>query len=258
MRALLATLVAALALVITTPAAVAQPKPTIVLVHGAWADASGWSQEIEALQKRGYTVLAPANPLRGLLSDASYLHSVLETIDGPAVLVGHSYGGAVISNAATGLTNVKALVYVAAFVPDEGEALAQLTSRDPGSLVGPATLVTRPYPLADGSQGTDLYLSKAGFRTAFAGDVPRRTADSMWAQQRPLAATAFAEPSGAVAWKTLPSWYLVAAQDRTIPPATQRFMAKRAGARVTRVQASHVAMVSEPAATVKLILAAAR
>ena len=243
---------------VSAPTASAQAKPTIVLVHGAWADASGWDDEIRSLQRRGYTTIAVANPLRGLTADAQQVRSVLQTIEGPIVLVGHSYGGAVITNAAVGVPNVRALVYIAAFVPDQGEALGQLAARNPGSLIGDQTLVARPYPVAGGEPGTDLYLTREGFRSGFAGDLPRRVADAMWARQRPLAAAAFAEPSGEPAWKTLPSWYLVATQDRAIPPATQRFMAQRAGAHVTRVRAAHAVMVSQPAATTKLILAAAR
>jgi pimeloyl-ACP methyl ester carboxylesterase len=235
-----------------------QAKPTVVLVHGGWADNSGWNREVTALQRRGYPVIAPANPLRGLASDAAYVHSVLETIDGPIVLVGHSYGGAVITNAAVGIPQVKALVYIAGFAPDKGESLVQLVMMNPGSEIGPGTLVTRKYPLPGGGEGTDLYLTKRGFQTAFAADVPRRAANQMWATQRPFSEEAFASLSGEPAWKTIPSWYLVATQDRAIPPATQRFMARRANAKVSQVKASHVPMVSKPAATTKVILAAAK
>ena len=203
-------------------------------------------------------MIAAANPLRGLTSDAAYLHSILTTISGPKVVVGHSYGGAVVTNAAVGVADVKALVYIAAFAPDEGESLATLVNMNPGSQTGPDALVTRQYPLPGGGEGTDLYLTRAAFRTAFAPDLPRRTADVLWAGQRPLALDAFTQPSGAPAWKTIPSRYVIATQDRTIPPATQRFMAERAGSKVTRVKSSHVAMVSHPNATTKVILAAAR
>jgi pimeloyl-ACP methyl ester carboxylesterase len=235
----------------------AQTKPTIVLVHGGWADSSGWNSEVSALQQRGYPVIAPANPLRGLASDAAYLRSILQTIDGPIVLVGHSYGGAVITNAAVGVPQVKALVYIAGFAPDQGESLLQLVTMNPGSQIGPSTLVTRSYPLPGGGDGTDLYLTKTGFETAFAGDVPKRLADQMWAQQRPFSQEAFTSLSGEPAWKTIPSWYLVASQDHAIPPATQRFMADRAHGTVSEVKASHVPMVSKPGATMKVILAAA-
>jgi len=155
------------------------PNPTIVFVHGGWADSSGWNQEITNLERRGYTVIAPANPLRDLASDAAYIRSVLQTISGPIVLVGHSYGGAVITNAAVGVPNVKALVYIAAFAPDKGESLVQLVTMNPGTQIGPATLDFRPYPLADGGTGTDLYLKKSAFHDAFAGDLPLKVTDQM-------------------------------------------------------------------------------
>ena len=232
-------------------------KPTIVLVHGGWADSSGWNAEITKLEQLGYPVIAPANPLRGLASDAEYVRSVLRTINGPIVLVGHSYGGAVISNAAVGVSNVKALVYIAGFAPDKGESLLQLVTKNPGTMIGPKTLIQRKYPLGDGTEGTDLYLTKKGFETAFASDVPTKLADQMWAEQRPFSQEAFASPSGEPAWKTIPSWYLVATQDHAIPPATQMFMAHRANAKIEEVKASHVPMISQPAATTKLILEAA-
>jgi pimeloyl-ACP methyl ester carboxylesterase len=236
----------------------AHKKPTIVLVHGGWADSSGWNSEVTALQRLGYPVIAPANPLRGLASDAGYIRSILQTIDGPIVLVGHSYGGATISNAAVGVPQVKALVYIAGFAPDQGESLVKLVTMNPGSEIGPNTLITRKYPLAGGGEGTDLYLTEQGFETAFAGDLPRRLADQMWAEQRPFSQEAFESLSGDPAWKTIPSWYLVATQDHAIPPATQRFMAHRAHATVSEVKASHVPMISRPAATMKVILAAAK
>jgi pimeloyl-ACP methyl ester carboxylesterase len=223
------------------------PKPTIVFVHGGWADSSGWNQEITDLERRGFPVIAPANPLRGLASDAEYIHSVLETITGPIVLVGHSYGGAVITNAAVGIPNVKALVYIAAFAPDKGESLAQLVTMNPGTEIGPATLDQRPYPLPGGGTGTDLYIKKSAFHNAFAGDLPLETTNQMQAEQRPFSQAAFVAPSGEPAWKTIPSWYLVATRDHAIPPATERFMAHRAHAAVVEVAASHVAMSSQPA-----------
>jgi pimeloyl-ACP methyl ester carboxylesterase len=232
-------------------------KPTVVLVHGGWADASGWNEEVTRLHRLGYPVIAPADPLRGLAPDAAYLRSILRTIKTPIVLVGHSYGGAVITNAAVGVPNVKALVYIAGFAPDEGESLVGLVGKNPGTLIGPRTLTTRPYPTTDGKPGTDLYLTQEGIRTAFAGDLPARTADRLWATQRPFSQAAFDSESGAPAWRTTPSWYLVATQDEAIPPATQRFMAARAHATVAQVRASHVAMISQPAATTRLILRAA-
>ena len=206
-------------------------KPTIVLVHGAFADASGWDAVTERLQDRGYTVLATANPLRGLASDAAYLGSILDTIDGPIVLVGHSYGGMVITNAATSRPNVKALVYVAAFAPDQGDTVQGLVAMNPGSLLGPATLVFRPHP-----GGVDGYVNPTDFRTIFAGDIDRDTAAVMAASQRPGDASTLTDQSGPPAWADHPSWYLVAANDKLIPPATQRFMAQRAGATTVEVR----------------------
>src|SRR5882757_8104424 len=159
-------------------------KPTIVLVHGGWADSSGWNAEIERLQRDGYPVIAPANPLRGLSSDAAYIRSVLQTITGPVVLVGHSYGGAVITNAAVGVPNVKALVFIAAFAPDKGESLVQLVTMNPGTQIGPATLDFRPYPLPGGGTGIDLYIKKSAFHDAFAADLPLQMTDQMQATQR--------------------------------------------------------------------------
>jgi pimeloyl-ACP methyl ester carboxylesterase len=233
-------------------------KPTIVLVHGGWADSSGWNAEVSKLQQFGYPVIAPANPQRGLASDADYIRSVLRTITGPIVLVGHSYGGAVISNAAVGVPNVKALVYICGFAPDKGESLVQLVTKNPGTLIGPKTLLQRKYPLGDGTEGTDLYLTKLGFETAFASDVPKKLADQMWAEQRPFSQEAFASLSSEPAWKTIPSWYLVTTEDHAIPPATQMFMAHRANAKIFTVKASHVPMISQPAATTNVILAAAK
>jgi len=234
------------------------PKPTIVFVHGGWADSSGWNDEISDLERRGYPVIAPANPLRRLDTDAAYIRSVLQTISGPIVLVGHSYGGAVISNAAVGVPNVKALVFIAAFAPDKGESLLQLVTMNPGTQIGPATLDVRPYPLPDGGTGTDLYLKKSAFHDAFAGDLPLEVTDQMQATQRPFSNEAFVSLSDEPAWRTIPSWYLVSTQDHAIPPATQRFMAQRAHASVSEVKTSHVAMMSQPEATTRLILQAAR
>ena len=233
------------------------PKPTVVLVHGGWDNSTGWNAAVQKLQDRGFPVIAPANPLRDLASDAAYIHSVLETIQGPIVLVGHSYGGAVITNAAVGVPNVKALVYIAGFAPDQGESLVQLVTMNPGSLIGPNTTITRPYPLGDGAQGTDLYLTKDGVRTAFAGDVPGPVRNQMFATQRPFADEAFQSTSGTPAWKTIPSWYLVATNDKAIPPATQFFMAERAGARISTVRSSHVPQISRPDNVFSVIRAAA-
>ncbi len=232
-------------------------RPTVVMVHGAWADSSGWYDSAEILRRRGYDVVALANPLRGLTSDAAYIRSALETIEGPVVLVAHSYGGAVITGAATGLTNVEALVYVAAFVPDEGEPVGALTQLNPGSLINDQALIVRPFSTGT-SAGADLYIRPEIFREAFAADLSARTARLMQMTQRPLSASALGEPSGAPAWRTIPSWYLLSTQDRTIPPATQEFMAARAGSTIVRIRSSHVAMQSHPDATAALVMAAAR
>lgn len=237
-------------------------KPTIVLVHGAFADASGWSAEIAALQRLGYPVIAPADPLRGLTSDAAVIQSVLQTISGPIILVGHSYGGAVITNAARSVPNVKALVYVAAFLPDEGQSIA--TAYDPvaypGALLGPDTTTVRPVPNAAAAGGSDLdiYITPADFGRVFAGDLSRSRAAVMAAQQRPLSLTANNQVSGPPAWKTIPSWDLITLDDRAISPGGQRFMARRAGAHVFQVHSAHDVMVSHPAAVLAVVLAAVR
>ena len=229
------------------------PKPTIVLVHGAWADSSGWNASVKQLQEKGYTALAVATPLRSLHGDAAYLSSVLASIDGPIVLVGHSYGGMVMTNAATGNPNVKALVYIAAFAPDEGEKQIELILKNPGSEIGPDTLTVRPYP-----GGNDSYITPSVFHRVFAHDVSKKTAAVMAATQRPFDLGILEELSGPPAWKSIPSWYLVATEDHAIPPATQRFMAKRAGATIAKVRSSHVPMNSQPHAVTDLILDAAR
>jgi len=234
------------------------PKPTIVLVHGGWDNSSGWDAVVTALQRRGFPVIAPANPLRDLAADSAYIRSVLETIKGPIVLVGHSYGGAVITNAAVGVPNVKALVYVAGWALDQNDSIGSLITKFPGSLIGPATTIGRPYPLPDGAQGTDLYLTRQGVATAFAADVSPAVQAQIFATQRPFSVDAFNSKSGAPAWKTIPSWYLVTTQDTAIPPATQLFMAKRAHARITKVSSSHVVMYSHPRRVVDIILSAAK
>jgi pimeloyl-ACP methyl ester carboxylesterase len=233
-------------------------KPTIVLVHGAWADASSWNGVTKRLQGEGYKVEAPPNPLRGPTYDSAYLSSILDDIAGPIILVGHSYGGFVITNAATGNDNVKALVYVTGFAPDEGESVGSIAASGPGSQLTPDTLHARPYPMPDGSTGTDLYITTSAFRRVFAQDVSKTKAAMMAAAQRPIEASALGGPSGAPAWKTTSSWYLVATSDRVIPPDGQRFMAQRAGARTTEVAGSHAVLVSEPGAVADFIMKAAR
>jgi pimeloyl-ACP methyl ester carboxylesterase len=231
----------------------ARTEPTVVLVHGAFADSSSWNGVVTKLEQDGYPVIAVANPLRDLVGDSAYLSSVLDTIPGPVILVGHSYGGAVITDAAAGHANVKALVYIAAFAPDQGESGLAILGRYPGSQLPPA-LVVRAYP-----GGEDAYIDQAAFQRVFAADVPAGEARLMAAEQRPVALAAFAEPSSAPAWKTIPSWYMVAGADQAIPPAAEQAMAQRAHAHAVVVPgASHAVLVSHPQATADLIEAAAR
>jgi pimeloyl-ACP methyl ester carboxylesterase len=243
----------------TVPAAVTShsgPKPTIVLVHGAWADNSSWNAVVGRLQRLGYTVDAPANPLRGVQQDSAYLRDFLSTISGPIVLVGHSYGGTVITNAATGDAQVKALVYVDAFLPAKGETLKELNTAKPGSCVtSPSVLIDVPYPGAP-SGDFDTYIKQSWFPGCFANGVPAAEAAEIGAEQRPLAASTFTEPSGTPAWKTIPSWAVVGTADRVIVPAEQLFMAERAHAHITKIDAPHLSMVSDPGAVTKVILEA--
>ncbi|WP_448316667.1 alpha/beta fold hydrolase [Streptomyces sp. CO7] len=228
---------------------------TVVLVHGVFADASGWNAVTARLLEAGHQVLAPANPLRDLAGDSAYLAGVLATLPGPVILVGHSYGGEVITNAARGHDHVKALVYAAAFAPDEGENALQLARRFPGSRLEGA-LVTRPLP---GGTDADGYIDPAKFHEVFAADLPRSTTRVMAVSQRPGSLNGLSGPSGVPAWKTLPSWYVVAGSDRVIPPALQRFMAERARSRTVEVKgASHVVMMSHPDVVVRQITAAYR
>ena len=229
-------------------------KPTVVIVHGAFADAGGWADVITALQKDGYPVPAVGNPLRGLLSDASYVRSVIDTIDGKVVLVGHSYGGGVITNAATGADNVSALVYVAAFGPDEGETLSDFNdpAQYPGAGLSPELLVLRPFP-----GGVDATLDPSAFREVFAADLPQALTDSMAASQRPADIAVLEEKSGVPAWKSIPSWYQVSNQDHALSPVAQRFMAERMGATTTAIDAPHAGYVSHPAETARVIESAA-
>ncbi|MEU1513310.1 alpha/beta hydrolase [Streptomyces sp. NPDC005811] len=233
-------------------------RPTVVLVHGVFADSSGWNDVITLLLKAGFPVIAPANPLRDLAGDSAYVSSVIDTLPGPVILVGHSYGGEVISNAGRGHSQVKALVYVGAFAPDEGESALQLAGMFPGSQL-PDALVTRPFPLPDGTTGTDGYIDPAKFRQVFAADLPVSVTRLMAATQRPGSVGGLASASGVPAWKSLPSWYVIPTADNVIPAAAQRFMAKRAGSTTVEVKgSSHVVMMSHPDTVVRQILAAHR
>ena len=231
-------------------------RPTIVLVHGAFAESSSWNGVIRKLQAQHFPVIAAANPLRGVKSDAAELAGLVDSVQGPVVLVGHSYGGMVIAEAAKAKPNVKALVFVAAFAPEEGESAAALAGRFPGSTLGPA--LAPPVALADGGQ--DLYILQDRFHQQFAADVPAGEARLMAATQRPIAQAALGEAASASpAWKNIPSWFVYGDQDRNIPPAAQAFMAARAKAAKTVVVkgASHVVMTSRPDAVARVIVEAA-
>ena len=225
-------------------------KPTIVLVHGAFAESSSWDPVIARLGKDGYRVIAAANPLRSVASDAVGVSAIIRSIKGPVVLVGHSYGGPVITEAANGNANVKALVYVAGFAPDTGETSLTLSAKFPGSTLG-NSLTTVVLP--DGDE--DLYIQADKFHDQFAADVPAEQAAAMAATQRPVTLSALGEPSRVAAWKTLPSYMIYGSADRNIPAAVMKFMAERAHARKTVVVdgASHVVMISHPAEVASLI-----
>jgi pimeloyl-ACP methyl ester carboxylesterase len=240
----------------------AQPKPTIVLVHGAWADGSSWAAVTAKLQREGFTVNAVPNPLRGVASDAQYLEDYLATVAGPVVLVGHSYGGMVITDAARENANVQALVYVDAYIPAPGETLEQLTGAQPGSELDPNTAIN-VVPLHDSAGdpvNADLYVKPALFGRLFTGSAPAKVSDAFAASQRPLAYSALGEPfAGIPAWQSIPSWVLIGTADRVLPPAQQQIMATRANAAlVVRVNAPHLSMVTNPDAVAGLITTAAR
>jgi len=233
-------------------------KPTIVLVHGAFADGSSWNGVIPRLEQQGYAVVAPANPLRGVLADSAYLASLLGQIDGPVLLAGHSYGGAVISNAAASAPNVMGLVFVAAFAPDEGERLGEVTPSSKDSILNTA-LVQYSYPSGpEGETAAEFGINPALLREAFAADLPEEQTALMAATQRPIAAAAFSDASGPAAWKKLPSWAVVATGDKAAGADLVRSMAQRAGADIVEVEGSHVIMISQPQAVTDHILAAAR
>ncbi|MFF3358499.1 alpha/beta fold hydrolase [Streptomyces sp. NPDC002917] len=238
----------------TADGATSGAKPTVVLVHGAFADGSSWDGVISRLERSGYTVIAPANPLRGLYNDSTYIASVLDSVKGPVVLVGHSYGGAVISSAAADNPRVKSLVYVSALMPDVGESGMSLAARFPSEL----STATRSVPYREGGRsGTDLYLKRDKVHQVFAADLPESEANLLGVTQRPVATTAFSEKAKVAAWKHIPSWALVGRQDKTINPDQERFQAKRAGAHTVEINSSHVSLMAHPEAVADLILQAA-
>lgn len=235
-------------------------KPTVVLVHGAWADSSGWSGEIKRLEADGYPVVAVPNPLRSLSGDAAYVRAYLDTITGPVVLVGHSYGGAVITNAATGDANVRALVYIDAFAPDQGEPVTPLAGADSALAVAATdpTAVFNFVPATAPTPATDLYLKTSVFLTSFANGVPTGEARVLAATQRPATLGALSEPSGAPAWRTIRSWYLIGSQDKIITPTAERVMAERAGSTISYFHAGHLGLISDPRTVTRVIERAAR
>lgn len=231
--------------------------PTVVLVHGAFADSGSWSGVVRRLQEAGVPVQAVANPLRGLVGDAAYVASTVNAISGRVVLVGHSYGGSVITAASPQAPNVAALVYVAAFVPDEGESSLDVAAKFPDSELG-TSVHPVSYPLPDGDTAPELYLNEGAYRAVFAADVPEDVTKVLAASQRPIAAGALGEKSGPAGWKILPSWHAVASADRAINPDVERFGAERAGSTVVEIDGSHSIAVSQPEAVTNVILDAIR
>ncbi len=234
----------------------AATKPTIVLVHGAFADASSWNDEVSLLQKDGYRVIAPPNALRGIQSDGNSIAALLATIKGPIVLVGHSYAGPVIDTAARGMAQVKALVFVSAYVLDEGESVGGLGAKFPTSQLTPSVLTQVPFATASGGDA-DLYINPQAFAAVFASGLPESRSVVLAATQRPLAASALGEKAPAPAWKSIPSWAVLSETDLVIPPAEQQFMYERAKSKITRVAAGHTALISHPDVVVKVIEEAA-
>jgi pimeloyl-ACP methyl ester carboxylesterase len=233
-----------------------QSQPTVVLVHGAFADGSSWNEVIKRLQAEGVQVTAPANPLRGISIDSAYINSFLEQIPGPVIAVAHSYGGAVITNAATNANNVVGLVYVAAFAPDEGEPLGAIASNSKDSVVTP-TLIPLQYPTGEGQEtAAEFKIDPEKFHEVFAFDLSGEQSALMAATQRPLSELAFSEPTGVPAWKNLPSWAVVSTGDKVVGTDAVRSMAERAGATITEVEGSHVIMISQPQVVTDAILTA--
>jgi pimeloyl-ACP methyl ester carboxylesterase len=247
------------------PASDQTTKPTVVLVNGAWSDAASWSSVIKRLRADGYPVVAPPTALRSLSGDSAYLASFLKTIQGPVVLVGQSYGGSVITNAATGNGSVKALVYISAFAPDAGESAADLTAKFPGTHITtdpsaqvPTALTPVPFTLANGSTGIDLYAKAAQYWDVFLSNrLSSETAATLAATQSPITTDGLFEASGTPAWKSVQSWFLISRDDHLIPPATQRFMAARAGGHTVEADTPHAAQVTDPGVVTTLIERAA-
>ncbi|MGW0995663.1 alpha/beta fold hydrolase [Streptomyces sp. NPDC002523] len=232
-------------------------KPTIVLLHGAFADGSSWNAVVQRLQHDGYHVIAPPNTLRGIPQDSTYLNSLLKTIKGPIVLVGHSYAGEVISQAAAGLDNVKALVYINAIMPDKGESFASLSSKFAAAPLTTA-LKHAPFRNGDGTTGTDVYIQPGKLHATFAQDLSQQQAAMLASTQRPIAQSAFTDKLTEAAWRDKPVYVLVGKQDRAINPSLERYEAKRAHARKTvEINSSHVSLISHPQAVTDLIVTAA-
>jgi pimeloyl-ACP methyl ester carboxylesterase len=230
---------------------------TVVLVHGAFADSSGWNAVVQHLLDAHLQVVAVSNPLRGLTSDTAYVRSAIDQINGPVLAVGHSYGGAVITNGLVGAKNVVGLVYVSGFAPDEGEVLGEITAGSTDSVLNTALQELR-YPTHDGQVAVELAIDPQKFHSAFAADVPEPEAAVMAATQRPVAAAAFTERNEQAAWRSLPTWAVIASGDKAAGSDVLRSMAQRAGARITEVDGSHVIMVSQPQVVVDVILDAIR
>lgn len=256
MKKLLTRLALAATLLLSSTAFAQADQPTIVLVHGAFADASSWNGVVAKMRKQGYPVVAVANPLRGVASDAKYVGDIVASLKTPVVLVGHSYGGLVIGEVAAPAGKVKALVFVAAFAADRGETAVALSGKFPGSTLGNALAA----PVALSSGGNDLYIRQDKFHEQFAADVPAADAALMAATQRPIAEAALNEAATEPTWKRIPSWFVYGGKDKNIPPASLAFMAERAKSKRTVAipGASHVVMVSHPDAVAELIVAAAR
>ena len=230
-------------------------NPTVVLVHGAFADASGYAGIIRILQSQDIEVRAPWNPLRGLASDADAISRYVSSIDGPVVLVGHSYGGAVISQAAPGMPDVKGLVFLSAFALDSGESCASVQEPFPASL-GATTSVPTSYDAPGAAGGPDLFIRISDFHETFCADLPTEVAGPMAVSQRPLSAAAITEPATLVGWKDLPTWYMVSEHDNAIPPEAERFMAKRMDAVTESIDGSHAGFITHPDVAAGLILQA--